>query len=219
MPSNLDRIPPFPPELTLEHAVKFEANIGTYYVTNFTYKICKNIKGKIHCNIFYMFQSVMKGIIFNLHRSLVSSTIAETGNHVFYSLLFTSASSSTSDLLLLDMQFSKCLRLWVYILAKEYFSFVLNTRYKMHETFLYPFMDVKSKYTQRINQRSALKQNIIFTDCKIGHYRHSYIEICMHSFEREKKIAGNLHFWFYLHFSLICSIFIRALVWGNQKYF
>lgn len=60
----------------------------------------------------------------------------------------------------------------------------------MHETFLYPFTDVKSKYTQRINQRSALKQNIIFTDCKIGHYRHSYIEICMHSFERGKKLQG-----------------------------
>lgn len=63
----------------------------------------------------------------------------------------------------------------------------------MHETLLYPFTDVKSKYTQRINQRTARKQNIIFTGCKIGHYRHSYIEIYMHSSE-EKKIAGNLHF-------------------------
>lgn len=134
-------------------------------------------------------------------------------------MLFSSVSSSTSDLFLLDMQFSKCLQLWVYTFAEEYFPFVLNTRYKMHETFLYPFTDVKSKYIQRINQRSALKQNIIFTDCKIGHYRRSYIEICMHSLEKRKKNAGNLHFWFYLHFSLICSIFIRALVWGNQKYF
>lgn len=85
------------------------------------------------------------------------------------------------------MQFSKCLQLWVYIFAEKYFPFVLNTRYKMHETFLYPFTDVKSKYTHRINQRSALKQNIIFTDCKIGHYRHSYIEICVHALRKKKK--------------------------------
>lgn len=57
----------------------------------------------------------------------------------------------------------------------------------MHETLLYPFTDVKSKYTQRINQRTARKQNIIFTGCKIGHYRHSYIEIYMHSSEEKKN--------------------------------
>ena len=125
----------------------------------------------------------MKNAIFNLHKTLCI-LIAEIGNRVFFFFFFIFIHIGIAIVRLICW-YSICIfqnvYIYDYIFSSKNIPFLLNTRYKMHETFLYLFTDVKSKYTQRINQRSARKQNIIFTDCKIGHYRHSYIEIYMHS--------------------------------------
>ena len=122
----------------------------------------------------------MKNAIFNLHKTLCI-LIAEIGNRVFFFIFIHIGIAIVRLICWYSICIFQNVYIYDYIFSSKNIPFLLNTRYKMHETFLYLFTDVKSKYTQRINQRSARKQNIIFTDCKIGHYRHSYIEIYMHS--------------------------------------